>query len=201
MSDATSYRAHESATIDDGAEIGPRTRIWHYSHISSGARVGADCSFGQNCFVAPDVVIGDNVKVQNNVSIYTGTIVEDDVFLGPSCVLTNVTNPRSHVSRRHAYQQTHIGRGATIGANATIVCGTKLGEYAFVGAGAVVARDVAPFAQMVGNPARQTGWRCQCGEKLPLATGASVGSSSRCDACGAEYRRDEAGLRWTNRES
>lgn len=190
--------AHPTATIDDGAQIGAGTRIWHYCHISSNASIGEDCSFGQNCFVASGVVIGSNVKVQNNVSIYTGTEIEDDVFLGPSCVLTNVVNPRSHVSRRDQYAPTILRRGATVGANATIVCGTEIGRFAFIGAGSVVIRDVRPFAQMVGNPARQVGWRCQCGEKLvaPDSDGGCL-----CEPCGALYSEREGNLRWMNEET
>ncbi len=192
--------AHATATIDEGAVIGNGTRVWHYCHISSGATVGERCNFGQNCFVAPGVEIGNNVKVQNNVSIYTGTIVEDDVFLGPSCVLTNVVNPRSHVSRRDQYTRTMLRRGVTVGANATIVCGTEIGRFAFVGAGTVVIRDVQPFAQMVGNPARQVGWRCQCGEKLELGADAADATTDRCEPCGAEYIVRDGGLHWTNEE-
>jgi UDP-2-acetamido-3-amino-2,3-dideoxy-glucuronate N-acetyltransferase len=188
--------AHPTATIDDGAEIGLGTRVWHYCHISSETRIGERCSFGQNCFVAPGVEIGSNVKVQNNVSIYTGTQIEDDVFLGPSCVLTNVVNPRSHVPRRDEYTTTILRRGATVGANATIVCGTEIGRFAFIGAGTVVIRDVSPFAQVVGNPARQVGWRCQCGEKLATPVGPS--GETRCDPCGAEYREESGSLAWLN---
>lgn len=191
-------QSHPTATIDDGAVIGTGTRVWHYCHISSGAVIGDDCSFGQNCFVASDVRIGDRVKVQNNVSLYTGTEVEDDVFLGPSCVLTNVVNPRSHVSRRHEYARTVLRRGATIGANATIVCGTEVGRFGFVGAGAVVTRDVAAFSQVLGAPARHTGWRCQCGEKLPLAARPQESDSAGCEFCGAHYVYQDGALNWTN---
>lgn len=187
--------AHPTATIDDGALIGPGTRVWHYCHISSRTQIGERCSFGQNCFVAPGVTIGSNVKVQNNVSIYTGTEIEDDVFLGPSCVLTNVVNPRSHVPRRDQYTSTILRRGATVGANATIVCGTEIGRFAFIGAGTVVIRDVAPFAQMVGNPARQVGWRCQCGEKLDPV---DANGDAQCEPCGAEYREESGVLTWLN---
>ena len=190
--------AHDTATIDDGAVIGAGTKVWHYCHISTGAVIGERCSIGQNGFVAPGVVIWTNVKIQNNVSLYDGVVVEDDVFLGPSCVLTNVTNPRSHVSRRDEYRQTHLRRGCSIGANATIVCGHEVGRFAFVGAGAVVTRNVPAFAQVVGTPARVVGWRCQCGEKLALGAG-ELGGQPRCDACGATYRLDdEATLVWTN---
>jgi len=161
-----SYFAHPTAVIDEPSSLGEGTRVWHFAHISAGARIGQRCSFGQNTMVAPDVVIGDNVKVQNNVAIYTGTIVEDDVFLGPSCVLTNVTNPRSQVVRRGLYEKTLIRRGATVGANATIVCGITLGRYCFISAGAVVTRDVPDYALMVGVPARQRGWMSRHGHLL-----------------------------------
>src|ERR1700724_1307282 len=158
---------HESAYVDDGAQIGSDTRIWHFCHILGGAVIGEGCSLGQNVVVMNGVRIGNNVKIQNNVSIYEGVILEDDVFCGPSMVFTNVINPRSHVSRKSEYQTTHVKRGATIGANATIVCGVTLGEYAFIGAGAVVTKDVLPYALMIGVPARRLGWMCQCGERLP----------------------------------
>lgn len=163
------YFVHESSYIDEGAEIGAGTKIWHFSHVMSGAKIGERCSFGQNCVVSPGVVIGSNVKVQNNVSIYEGTIIEDDVFLGPSCVLTNVTNPRSQVVRRSLYEKTLLRRGCSIGANATVVCGITIGRYAFVGAGAVVAKDVPDYALMVGVPARQKGWMSRHG--VPLTPG------------------------------
>lgn len=151
------YQAHPTAVIDEGARIGADTKIWHFCHISSNSTIGSGCSFGQNCFVAPGVIIGNGVKVQNNVSLYTGVIVEDDVFLGPSCVLTNVINPRAAVSRKNEYKQTLIRKGATIGANATIVCGVTIGEYAFIAAGAVVTKDVPDYALMKGVPAKQCG--------------------------------------------
>jgi UDP-2-acetamido-3-amino-2,3-dideoxy-glucuronate N-acetyltransferase len=157
------YFVHESSYVDDGATIGAGTRIWHFSHVLPGAVIGQRCNLGQNVVVMGGTRIGNNVKIQNNVSIYEGVVLEDDVFCGPSCVFTNVVNPRSHVSRKSEYQQTLIRRGATIGANATIVCGATLGEYAFVGAGAVVRGDVPAYALMVGVPARRVGWRCQCG--------------------------------------
>jgi len=160
------YSSHDTAVIDDGAIIGNNTKIWHFSHICSGAAVGENCVFGQNTMVANNVTIGSNVKVQNNVTIYTGTTVEDDVFLGPSCVLTNVTNPRSQVSRQNLYEKTLIKRGATVGANATIVCGVTLGRYSFIAAGAVVAKDVPDYAFMVGVPARQRGWMSRHGHIL-----------------------------------
>src|SRR5580700_5027871 len=153
-----SYFAHQTAIVDTPSEIGDGTKIWHFVHISAHTRIGKNCIFGQNVMVASDVVIGDNVKVQNNVSIYTGTIIEDDVFLGPSCVLTNVSNPRSQVNRHSLYERTLIRRGASVGANATIVCGIELGRYSFVAAGAVVTRDVPDYALMAGAPARRVGW-------------------------------------------
>lgn len=160
------FFVHESSYVDDGAIIGAGTKIWHFSHVMSGARIGERCSFGQNCVVSPGVIIGTNVKVQNNVSIYEGTIIEDDVFLGPSCVLTNVTNPRSQVLRKALYEKTLLRRGCSIGANATIVCGITIGRYAFVAAGAVVAKDVPDYALIVGVPARQKGWMSRHGHLL-----------------------------------
>jgi UDP-2-acetamido-3-amino-2,3-dideoxy-glucuronate N-acetyltransferase len=160
------FFAHESAVIDDGAIIGKNSRIWHFSHIMSEARIGESCNLGQNVFVGKDVVLGNNVKVQNNVSIYTGVVCEEDVFLGPSMVFTNVINPRSAVNRKSQYLRTRVGRGATIGANATIVCGNSIGEFAFIGAGAVVTKEVPPYALMLGNPARQAGWMSEFGQRL-----------------------------------
>ena len=160
------YFVHESSYIDEGAEIGAGTKIWHFSHVMSGAKIGERCSFGQNCVVSPGVVIGSNVKVQNNVSIYTGVICEDDVFLGPSMVFTNVINPRSAINRKSEYAKTVVKRGASIGANATIVCGHDIGEFAFIGAGAVVTRSVPAYALVIGNPARQSGWMSEYGHRL-----------------------------------
>lgn len=177
---------HPSAIVDEGAHIGDGTRIWHWVHICGGARIGKGCSFGQNVFVANDVAIGNNVKVQNNVSIYDAVTIEDDVFCGPSMVFTNVHNPRSHVSRKHDYRRTTVRKGATIGANATIVCGHEIGCYAFIGAGAIVTHDVVPYALMVGAPARRIGWICECGERLQDAT-LKLTSEARC-ACGNRYR-------------
>lgn len=159
---------HASAIVDEGATVGPDCRIWHFVHVSAGARIGARCSLGQNVYVGDDVRIGDNVKIQNNVSVYDGVTLEDDVFCGPSMVFTNVYNPRSAVSRKDEYRRTVVRRGATLGANCTIVCGTTIGRHAFVGAGAVVNRDVPDFALMVGVPARQVGWMSRHGERLPL---------------------------------
>jgi len=160
------YFAHETAVVDEGCKIGDGTKIWHFSHIMTGCTIGENCNIGQNVVVSPDVVLGKNVKVQNNVSIYTGVTCDDDVFLGPSMVFTNVINPRSAVNRRGQYARTHVGKGATIGANATIVCGHDIGEYAFIGAGAVVTKTVKPYALVVGNPSRQVGWMSEYGHKL-----------------------------------
>ena len=160
------YKVHPSAFIDEGCEIGEETSIWHFSHIMTGSKIGRKCNIGQNVVISPDVVIGNNVKVQNNVSIYTGVICEDDVFLGPSMVFTNVMNPRSAVSRRDQYLKTVVKQGASIGANATIVCGNNIGRYAFIGAGAVVTKEVPDYALVMGNPARQSGWISEYGHKL-----------------------------------
>lgn len=162
----TSYLAHESAVIDPDCQIGNGTRIWHFSHIMSRCCIGVDCSIGQNVVISPEVKIGNRVKIQNNVSVYTGVICEDEVFLGPSAVFTNVINPRSAVSRKNEYRQTLVQKGATIGANATIVCGITIGRYAFIGAGAVVTKNVPDYALVIGNPARQTGWMSEFGYKL-----------------------------------
>lgn len=189
---------HPSSYVDEGAIVGEDTRVWHFCHVLAGAVIGARCSLGQNVVVMSGTRLGDNVKVQNNVSIYEGVELEDDVFCGPSMVFTNVVNPRSHVSRKHEYRRTLVRRGASIGANATIVCGVTLGEYCFVGAGAVVARDVQPYALVVGVPAKQVGWVCQCGERLDQdgrRAGAreerAVGDGSRveleCGVCGSIY--------------
>ncbi|MDD3637133.1 MAG: acyltransferase [Bacteroidales bacterium] len=166
MTTTNDYFAHETAVIDDGCEIGKGTKIWHFTHIMSGCKVGENCNFGQNVVVSPGVVLGRNVKVQNNVSIYTGVICEDDVFLGPSMVFTNVINPRSAVNRKAEYAKTIVGRGASIGANATIVCGNDIGEFAFIGAGAVVTKEVPAYALVVGNPARHVGWMSEYGHRL-----------------------------------
>jgi UDP-2-acetamido-3-amino-2,3-dideoxy-glucuronate N-acetyltransferase len=160
------YFAHETAVIDDGCKIGKGTKIWHFSHIMTGSEIGENCNIGQNVVISPGVRLGRNVKVQNNVSIYTGVTCDDDVFLGPSMVFTNVINPRSAINRKDQYGSTVVGKGATIGANATVVCGIRIGQYSFIGAGAVVTKDVKPFALVVGNPARQTGWMSEYGHKL-----------------------------------
>ncbi len=162
------YFKHESAYVDEPCEIGDGTKIWHFCHIMSGAKIGSNCGFGQNVNVDKEVLIGNNVKVQNNVSIYSGTVIEDDVFLGPSCVLTNVTNPRSQINRHSLYEKTLIRRGASIGANATIVCGVTIGRYAFIAAGAVVTKNVPDYALMVGLPAKQAGWISRHGHRLPI---------------------------------
>ncbi len=176
------YFVHESSFVDAGAKIGSGTKIWHFCHIMPGSEIGERCSLGQNVVVMPGTKIGNNVKIQNNVSIYEGVILEDDVFCGPSCVFTNVGNPRSHVSRKSEYEATLVRRGASIGANATIICGVTLGEYCFVGAGAVVTSDVPPYALMVGVPARRVGWMCYCGERLHLSSG-----NGTCGRCGLTY--------------
>ena len=160
------YFAHETAIVDEGCEIGEGTKIWHFSHIMSGCKIGKGCNFGQNVVVSPGVILGNNVKVQNNVSIYTGVTCDDDVFLGPSMVFTNVINPRSAVNRRDQYAKTNVGKGVSIGANATIVCGHDIGKFAFIGAGAVVTKNVPDYALLVGNPARQMGWMSEYGHRL-----------------------------------
>jgi UDP-2-acetamido-3-amino-2,3-dideoxy-glucuronate N-acetyltransferase len=176
------YFAHPTAVIDPGCEIGPDTKIWHFSHIMNGSKIGAGCNLGQNVVVSPECKIGNNVKIQNNVSVYTGVELEDNVFCGPSMVFTNVVNPRSHVVRRHEYRRTLVKEGASIGANATVVCGVTLGRYSFIGAGATVTRDVPDYALMVGVPARQAGWMCNCGIRLQDRLGVM-----RCEACGRSY--------------
>jgi UDP-2-acetamido-3-amino-2,3-dideoxy-glucuronate N-acetyltransferase len=181
------FFAHETAVIDDGVEIGSGTRIWHFSHIMTGSKIGTNCNLGQNVVVSPEVTLGNNVKVQNNVSIYTGVICEDDVFLGPSMVFTNVINPRSAVVRRDEYMRTLVEKGATIGANATIVCGNLIGKYSFIGAGAVVIREVLPYALVVGNPSRQVGWMSEYGHRLEF-------NEKGLAACPGERRRIQ--IRW-----
>ncbi len=182
------YFVHESSYVDDGAEIGEGTKIWHFCHVMPGAKIGRRCSLGQNVLVASKVVIGENVKIQNNVSVYEGVILEDDVFCGPSMVFTNVVNPRSHIIRKNEYRPTLVRRGATLGANCTVLCGHEIGEFAFVAAGAVVTRDVKPYALVTGVPARQAGWMCSCGVRLPLVPGATGGAV--CAACGLAYSSD-----------
>lgn len=184
------YFVHESSFVDAGATIGAGSKIWHFCHVMPGAVIGERCNLGQNVVVMSGVRLGNNVKVQNNVSLYEGVTLEDDVFCGPSCVFTNVVNPRAHVTRKHEYRATLVRKGTSIGANATIVCGVTLGEYAFIGAGAVVTSDVPAFALMVGVPARRVGWMCQCGERLRIRDGAA-----RCAACGISYREVQGQLR------
>ena len=176
------YFVHESAYVDEPCEIGEGTKIWHFSHVMPNSAIGPRCNIGQNVVVSPGVRIGEGCKIQNNVSLYTGVILEDFVFCGPSIVFTNVVNPRSEVVRRDEYKTTLVRRGASIGANATVVCGTTIGTYAFVGAGSVVTHDVPDFAVVVGNPARRTGWMCRCGVKLRVD-----GASARCAVCGTQY--------------
>ncbi len=184
MGNEETYYAHPTAVIDESSEIGAGTRIWHFSHIMPNCKIGENCNIGQNVVISPDVVLGRNVKVQNNVSIYTGVICEDDVFLGPSMVFTNVINPRSAVNRRNQYARTVVKRGASIGANATIVCGHDIGEYAFIGAGAVVTKDVPAYALVIGNPARQAGWMSEFGQKLEF----NKDGIAKCEESGDRYR-------------
>ncbi|HEX6737608.1 MAG TPA: acyltransferase [Vicinamibacteria bacterium] len=183
------YFAHESAYVDEPCQIGEGTRIWHYSHVMKDVAIGRGCNLGQNVFVASGVKIGDHCKIQNNVSLYAGVVLEDHVFCGPSMVFTNVVNPRSEVVRRDEYQPTLVRRGATLGANCTIVCGVTIGAYAFVAAGAVVTKDVPDHALVMGNPARARGFMCRCGVRLP------EGDAPRCSACGTAYAREGGGLR------
>ena len=178
------YFVHPTATIDPGCAIGPDTRIWHYAHVVEGATIGRGCSIGQNVFIGRHVQVGNNVKIQNNVSVYEGVALEDNVFCGPSMVFTNVINPRSEVSRKHEFKPTRVGKGATLGANSTIVCGTSLGTYAFVGAGSVVTRDIPDYALVFGNPGRVMGWVCRCGEKLAFQA-----DRAECRACGLKYQK------------
>jgi UDP-2-acetamido-3-amino-2,3-dideoxy-glucuronate N-acetyltransferase len=176
------YFVHESSYVDEPCSIGKRTKIWHFSHAMKNCKIGADCNIGQNVVISPDVVIGNNVKIQNNVSVYTGCILEDDVFCGPSMVFTNVINPRSHIARKNEYKTTLVRRGASIGANSTVVCGITIGRYAFIGAGSVVTKDVPDYALIYGNPAALRGWVCNCGIKLAFDKDAAA-----CPACGAAY--------------
>jgi N-acetylglucosamine-1-phosphate uridyltransferase (contains nucleotidyltransferase and I-patch acetyltransferase domains) len=174
------YFAHETASIDEGAQIGSGTKIWHFSHIMANCIIGEKCNIGQNVVISPEVVLGNNVKIQNNVSVYTGVTCGDDVFLGPSCVFTNVTNPRSAINRKAEYAKTHVGKGATIGANSTIVCGHDIGEFAFIGAGAVVTKNVPAYALVVGNPAKQIGWMSEYGQRLKFdSTGIAICPESK----------------------
>ena len=179
------YFVHESSVIDPGAEIGAGTKIWHFSHLMGDVKIGENCVIGQNVFIASGVKIGSNVKIQNNVSVYSGVVCEDDVFLGPSMVFTNIINPRSHISRKDEYQTTLVKKGASIGANATVVCGIKLGEYAFIGAGAVVTKDVPDHGLIYGNPGKLQGWMCHCGEKLDFGNR----ENAICSSCKTSYTR------------
>jgi len=181
---------HPTAVVDRGAEIGAGTKVWHFAHVMAGARIGRDAMVGHGCYIG-NVTIGDRCRIQNHVSLFDGVTLEDDVLLGPSCVFTNVKHPRAHVSRRAEFEATRVGRGATIGANATVVCGVTIGAYAFVGAGAAVAADVAPHALVVGVPARWIGWVCRCGERLPGFDGTGI---TLCGRCGDRYRSVGAGI-------
>lgn len=183
------YFAHESSYIDEPSEIGEGTKIWHFCHVMKNSKIGRSCNIGQNVVISPDVTVGNNVKIQNNVSVYTGVELEDDVFCGPSMVFTNVVNPRSHVSRKDEYKKTLVKKGASIGANATVVCGNTIGEYAFIGAGAVVTRDVPDYAMIVGNPGRIAGWMCQCGIKLGLSRDVEKNEEALCEVCGKSYEK------------
>ena len=181
------YTAHPSAIIDEGAQVGDGTRVWHWTHVSGAAKIGKGCSLGQNVFVGNRVVIGNNVKIQNNVSVYDNVTLEDDVFCGPSMVFTNVYNPRSAIPRKHEFRDTLVRRGATLGANCTIVCGVTIGEFAFVGAGSVINRDVPAYALMLGVPARRAGWMCYCGVRLTLSEN---NPRTRCGTCGRTRRHE-----------
>jgi UDP-2-acetamido-3-amino-2,3-dideoxy-glucuronate N-acetyltransferase len=184
----TDYFVHDSSCVDAGAQIGTGTKIWHFCHVMSSAKIGERCNIGQNVFIAADVSIGNNVKIQNNISLYTGVIVEDDAFLGPSMVFTNVINPRSHVNRKDEYKTTLVRKGVSIGANATILCGITLGQYCFVGAGAVVTHDVPDYALVYGSPARIKGWMCQCGTELNFFACLDH-EVAICETCGQHYTK------------
>ena len=181
-----SYFVHESSYVDDNVKIGDGTKIWHFSHIMSNCEIGENCNIGQNVVISPDVKLGNGVKIQNNVSVYTGVICEEDVFLGPSCVFTNVINPRGFIEKKDEYKNTIIGKGATVGANATIVCGHNIGKYALIGAGAVVTKHIPDYALVVGNPASMLGYVCKCGEKLRFKD-----EHATCSACGEKYSKDK----------
>ena len=184
------YFVHPTAVIEEPVEIGEKTQIWHFGHVMSGAKIGDNCILGQNVFIGRGVILGNNVKVQNNVSVYDTVVLEDGVFCGPSMVFTNVINPRSFISRKAEFRKTLVKRGATIGANATIVCGHTIGQYALVGAGAVVTKDVPDYALVYGNPARVKGWTCQCAEQITFRSGKAI-----CAACGKRYKKDRKGVR------
>ena len=178
------YFVHESSYVDEPCEIGEGTKIWHFSHVMQNSKIGKNCNIGQNVVISPDVVLGENVKIQNNVSVYTGVICEDDVFLGPSMVFTNVSNPRSHVIRRGEYQRTLVKKGASIGANAVVVCGNDIGRFAFIGAGAVITKYVPDYALVVGNPGKIVGWMCNCGNRLKF----NDKTETKCTDCSKEYK-------------
>ena len=188
--EAKNSYVHPSSYVDEPCSIGAGTKIWHFSHVMSNCRIGERCNIGQNVVISPEVVIGDNVKIQNNVSVYTGVILEDDVFCGPSMVFTNVTNPRSHVTRKNEYKRTLVRQGASLGANSTVVCGLTIGRYAFVGAGSVVTRDVPDYALVYGNPARVRGWMCACGIGIEF-TNEAGSAVARCSACGTRYLKND----------
>jgi len=191
----TDYFSHETAVVDDGAEIGAGTKIWHFSHIMPDSVIGENCNIGQNVVVSPGCTIGSNTKIQNNVSIYTGVTLEDDVFCGPSMVFTNVINPRSHIVRKDEYRETRVCRGASIGANATILCGLKLGKYCFIGAGAVVTKDVPDYGMIIGNPGRLRGYVCYCGDKLDIGVDDKEMDESICGSCGRQYAKRDGNVR------
>ena len=184
------YFTHPTAVIDEPVEIGEGTKIWHFSHIVSGAKIGKNCNVGQNVFIDSGAILGNNIKVQNNVSIYSGVILEDDVFCGPSMVFTNVFNPRSFISRKKEFRKTLVGKGATIGANATIVCGNTIGQYAFIGASSVVTRDIPNYGLVYGNPGKVKGWVCQCAVEIVFRSG-----RAKCQACGKKYRKNRTGVK------
>lgn len=186
------YFVHESSYIDQPCDIGEGTKIWHFSHVMTGAVIGRGCNIGQNVLVSSGVQVGNNVKIQNNVALYTGVALEDDVFCGPSCVFTNVINPRSHISRKSEYRATVVRRGATIGANATIICGITIGRYAFIGAGSVVTDDVPDYALVVGVPGRIQGWMCHCGVTLSFGEAAVSLMTATCSSCGRQYQKDQS---------
>jgi len=184
------YYVHPTSVVDKPVEIGEGTKIWHFSHIMSGAKIGKNCIIGQNVFIGSGAILGNNIKLQNNVSIYKTVILEDDVFCGPSMVFTNVFNPRSFISRKKEFRKTLVQKGATIGANATVVCGNTIGQYAFIGAGSVVTRDIPAYALVYGNPGRVKGWVCQCAEEITFRAG-----KAKCQACGKRYQKDRVGVK------
>lgn len=189
------YFVHPTAVVDEPVEIGRKTQIWHFSHVMSGAKVGENCVIGQNVFIGKDASLGNNVKIQNNVSIYDGVILEDDVFCGPSMVFTNVFNPRSFISRKKEFRKTIVKKGATIGANATLVCGHTIGQYAFIGSGSIVTKDVPDYALVYGNPGRVKGWVCQCAEEIAFRSG-----KAQCRACGKQYRKKRGNVAFVGKQ-